>query len=166
MVISKWTILVAAFIALLVILYFMGKKSVHHEITINASPEEVWAVLIDTDNYEHWNPAMILLEGEVRKGAKVTYQFTQDANNVSQIPSKVKQLIPNEILNQGGGLPIILTFDHKYILKPIGQDTELIIHEDYRGIGVNFWDPKPVEDAYARLNKALKKRVESLNSYR
>lgn len=158
---SKLLIILLVLIAVLVILYYMGRKSVHHEITIIASPEKVWSVIINTDHYAHWNPVMELLEGEVRVGHKVKYRFTQDAENIGEIPSLVKQVIPNELLNQGGGLPFILTFDHKYILSPSDKGTKLIIHEDYEGIGVNFWNPSPVEKAYQRLNEAIKKQAES-----
>ena len=150
-------------IALLVILIITGRKSVHNEILIDAKPENVWKVLIDTDKYPEWNPVMQLLEGEIKEGNKVKYQFTQDAENESEIPSNVKKVVPNKLLNQGGGMPLILTFDHTYILEPNDEQTKVTIHEDYRGIGVNFWNPKPVEQAYKRLNEALKTRVESLN---
>lgn len=159
---SKWMIAALILVAVLLILYVMGQKSVHHEITIHASPEKVWSVLTNTSKYDSWNPVMKLLEGEVKEGQSVTYQFTQDVENVSEIPSKVKEMIPNQLLNQGGGIPFILTFDHKYILEPSDHGSKLIIHEDYRGIGVNFWNPKPVEAAYARLNEAIKKRAESI----
>ena len=65
---------------------------------------------MDTDNYDHWNPVMKLLEGEVQEGNKVKYRFTQDAENSSEIPSNVKKVIPNKLLNQGGGLPFVLDF--------------------------------------------------------
>jgi hypothetical protein len=147
-------------VAILVILVLTGRKSVHHEISIQASPDKVWEVLTDTDSYDSWNPVMKLLEGEIKEGNKVTYRFTQDAENVSEIASRVKKVIPNQLLNQGGGIPLVLTFDHKYMLEPSGAGTKMTIHEDYRGIGVNFWNPAPVEKAYARLNEALKARVE------
>jgi len=150
-----------AVLAVLLVLFFFGKKSVHHEIMINASPEKVWSVLTDTDQYDTWNPVMKLLEGEVKEGSKVKYQFTQDAENISEIPSNVKKVIPNKLLNQGGGLPFVLTFNHKYILEPLDNGTKLTIHEDYGGIGVNFWNPTPVQSAYKRLNEAIKKRAES-----
>lgn len=160
---NKIIVILLALVVVLVILYFTGKKSVHHEIVINAAPENVWTVLTDTESYDSWNPVMKLLEGEIKMGNKVKYQFTQDPNTISEIPSTVKEIIPHKLLNQAGGMPLILTFDHKYILKSEGEKTKLIIHEDYSGIGVNFWNPKPVEEAYGRLNLALKSRVESLN---
>ncbi|MEO1033459.1 MAG: SRPBCC domain-containing protein [Bacteroidota bacterium] len=160
---SKILLVVFAIVAVLVILYFTGKKSVHHEIPINAAPEKVWSVLMDTDAYDQWNPVMHLLEGKVKEGNTVKYRFTQDEENVSEMGSKVKQIISEKLLNQGGGMPLVITFDHKYILEPTDSGTKLTIHEDYAGIYVNFWNPKPVEEAYQRLNEALKKRVESLN---
>ncbi len=162
--ISKWTLLIFVVLAILVVLYFTGKKSVHHELTIDASPEKVWMVLTNTDNYDAWNPVMKLIKGEgIKEGNELTYQFTQDENNKSEIPAKVIRVEANKLLNQAGGIPLILTYNHKYRLEADGNGTKVVIQEDYRGIGVNFWNPKPVEEAYGRLNQALKDHVESLN---
>ena len=152
---SKLLIIVAIIIVLLVILYFTGKKSVHSEIIINRTSEEVWSVLINTDQYQDWNPVMKLIEGEIQEGNTVKYQFNQDEENSSEIPSKVKKIITNKLLNQGGGMPFILTFDHKYILEPLNSKTKVTIHEDYAGVCVNFWNPKPVEKAYKKLVKFM-----------
>ena len=159
---SKVMTIILIILALFIVLILTGKKSVHHEIIINANPQKVWKVLTETEKYDEWNPVMKLLEGEIKEGNKVKYQFTQDSENISEIPSKVKEIVPNQLLNQGGGLPLVITFDHKYILEPIQNGTRLIIHEDYRGVWVNFWNPAPVEAAYVNLNKAIKQRVESL----
>nr|WP_299386427.1 SRPBCC domain-containing protein [Allomuricauda sp.] len=147
---------------ILIVLIFTGKKSVHHEITINASPEKVWGVLTDMNAYDEWNPTMKLIKGEVKVGNKVTYEFTQDAGNSYEVPIKVKEILPNKLLNQSGGTPLFLTYNHKYILEKQDDVTKVIINEDYNGIGVNFWNPEPVEKAYRRLNIALKERVENL----
>ena len=159
---SKLLIALGIIVLLLAVLYFLGRKSVHHEILIDASPEKVWTVLLDTDSYDDWNPVMKLLEGDVKEGNRVKYRFTQDAGNSSEIPSTVKKIIPHQLLNQGGGMPGVVTFDHKYILESADQGTKLTIHEDYAGIYVNFWDPTPVGEAYGRLCEAIKARVEAL----
>ena len=155
-----WMYVFLALVILIAILILTGRKSVHHEILINAPREKVWGVLTDMASYEEWNPTMKLVKGEVLEGNSVTYQFTQDADNVSEIPATVKEIIPNELLNQTGGIPLILTYNHKYILEPHNNATKVTIHEDYRGLGVNFWNPEPVQEAYERLNKALKLRSE------
>ena len=131
-----------------VILALTGRKSVHHEIDINASPLEVWEVLIAMEDYPEWNPVMQLVEGEVKEGNQVKYQFTQDENNVSTIGVKVLEIL-------------VLTYDHFYILEGNNLMTKVTIHEDYRGIWVHFWNPSPIGEAYKRLNEAIKKQVES-----
>lgn len=157
---SKIFLILLVVVAVLAILYFMGKKSVQSEINIAAPPEKVWTVLTATENYENWNSVMNLLEGEIKEGNKVKYRFTQDADNVSEIPSTVKKVVAQKLLNQGGGVPLILTFNHKYILESSAEGTKLTIHEEYEGIGVNFWNPAPVQKAYERLAKDIKRQSE------
>lgn len=144
---------------LLVVLVLTGKKSVHHEMSINAPVEKVWHTLMKMDAYQ-WNPVMHLVEGEVKVGNKVTYRFTQEEGKSYEVGATVEQVIPNKLLNQKGGIPWILTFNHKYILEAEGNTCKMIIHEDYSGLGVHFWNPTPVEQAYKKLNEALKKEVE------
>lgn len=152
--------IILAIIALLAILVITGKKSVHSELIVEAEAGQVWTILIDMAGYAEWNPTMQLVEGEVAEGNQVTYQFTQDEDNISNIAAQVVSVVPNELLNQKGGIPLILTFNHRYVLEAQGEQTKVIIHEDYAGIGVNFWNPAPVEAAYERLNQALKSRAE------
>ncbi len=159
----KLIYIVIGIIALLIAMVITGKKSVHHEIIINAPVEQVWQVLTNTEAYPEWNPTLQLAKGEIKEGENVVYKFTQSPDNAYDVPVTVQQIIPNRLLNQKGGYPFILAYNHKYILESEGTGTKMTIHEDYSGIGVNFWNPKPVEVAYGKLNKALKKRVESLN---
>ncbi len=156
---SKWMIAILVLLVALIVLYLMGRKSVRSELIIEATPNQIWSVLMDTKAYRDWNPVLIPIEGELKEGTKVKYEFRQDENTKSEIPSTVKKMVKDELLNQGGGMPGVLTFDHKYILKPATGGTLVIINEDYRGVGVVFWNPAPVEEAYKRLNDALRKRV-------
>ena len=144
-----------------IVLYFSGNKSVHNEIIIYEDPEKVWEVLTETDIYKEWNPVMELLEGNLIEGNKVKYRFTQDEENIIDISTRVKKIIPNKLLNQVGGIPFVIKFDHTYVLEKKEQGTKLTIHEDYNGVYVNFWNPKPVELAYKRLNESIKKRLEN-----
>ena len=42
----------------------------------------------------------------------------------------------------------MLAFDHTWRLEPVPGGTRVIQHEEYRGIGVWFWDPAWYEVAY------------------
>lgn len=155
-------IILAAVVILLIILFLTGHKSVHDEVVIQASPEKVWQVLTDIDAYSEWNPAIKIKEGKLNEGEKILFLFIQGPDNQYDIQAKVKAMQENKLLNQVGGTWGVLTFDHKYILEPEGAGTRLTIHEEYKGVGVNFWDPSPLEEVYAGVNKALKARVESM----
>ena len=62
-------------------------------------------------------------------------------------------------LNQFGGMRGILTFDHHWLLEPLEGGTRVTQHQEYRGIGVWFWDPSWFESACARANEALRDTV-------
>ena len=147
-------------IAVIVLLAITGKSSVHQEILIQSTPEKVWNTLINTGDYS-WNPVMQLQRGELEEGQKVTYLFTQDEETSYEINTKVIEITKDSLLHQRGGVPMIITFNHKYILQKVDSGTLLIIHEDYSGIYTHFWNTASVNDAYARLGNAIKKQVES-----
>ncbi len=160
---SKWFLFAGIPLLIILILYIFGRKSVHAEIVINASSEKIWNVLMDKSAYREWNTVLIPVNGNLQVDTKVGYEFHQDEKSSYTILSKVLAIEKNKLLNQGGGIPGVLTFNHKYILEKTEDGTKVIIHEDYRGIGVSFWNPAAVQKAYERLAKDLKSRVETNN---
>lgn len=141
----------------------LGSKSAHTEIDIPAPPAQVWQVLTDIQNYQHWNPAIHLIHGELQVGNKVSYKFYETADNAAEISSEVIAIEENKLLNHKGGIWGAITFDQKYHLEASETGTRFIIHEDYTGISVNFWDPANTQRQYENMAKALKKRVIELN---
>ena len=85
--------------------------------------------------------------------------MTQPNGEIGEIEAEVIKIEEEKELNQYGGMWGILTFDHKYILEPVEGGTRVTQHEEYRGIGVLFWDASWVEPAYGRVNEALRDRV-------
>jgi hypothetical protein len=148
------------FIGLIVV--FTGCKSVETSIIVKAKPKDVWKTLLETDRYHEWNPVMELLEGELIEGNKVKYNVTETESKQTQIGAKVKKVIKNKELNQTGGIPLVLRFNHKFLLKPEGIETKITITEKYSGFYVLFWSSKDIKKAYERLNLAIKQRTESL----
>ena len=47
-------------------------KEIKTEILIHATPERVWAILTDFDNYRNWNPFIRSVTGEVAVGNTIT----------------------------------------------------------------------------------------------
>ena len=131
-------------------------------MTIPADPEIIWSVLTDTSGYKAWNPVLVPIEGDLQEGKKLKYQMTEPDGKQSEIMAKVVKMVELRELNQSGGIPGILTFNHKWLLDPVDEGTRVTQHEEYRGVGVLFWDASWVEPAYRNVNKALKSRVAHL----
>lgn len=146
-----------AIAALLMTLF--GRKVVHAELVIPAPPAAVWSVLTDARKYQAWNPVIIRVEGEFRQDAELINHVRDGNGDEVVMRSRVLKLVEDRELNQFGGTRGILTFDHKWILEPVDGGTRVIQHEEYRGLGVWFWDASWVEPAYQRALKALKDRV-------
>ncbi len=47
----------------------------HTEIIIDATPAQVWSVLIDTENYGNWNEIILKMDGKIVDKAKVDVLF-------------------------------------------------------------------------------------------
>jgi hypothetical protein len=159
---QKMKIFKAKWIVYIMPLVFLSCKAVHTEITIPADPETIWSVLTDPSGYKAWNPVLVPIEGDLREGEKLKYQMTQPDGKQSEITARVKKMVELKELNQGGGIPGILTFDHKWLLEPVNGGTRVTQHEEYRGVGVIFWDASWVEPAYRNANEALRNRVAHL----
>lgn len=163
MTLAKLVILGVTLIGLVAIgLYGIGKKSVYAETTIPASPQSVWAVLIDLERYPKWNPAFSSAVGDLVTGGQMKYQFVQDENTSYEVPATIVQVEPNRLLIQQGGMAGVITYRHEYRLEPVKDGTLLQISEDYRGAYVPFWSTAPVERAYQRVADALRDRVAEL----
>lgn len=156
---SKWTIVLATVIIVLVALAVLGKKTVHTEIIIEESPQIIWNVLIDEDNYAKWNNLLFPITGNIKLNNTLTYNLVQPDENPIEIKMRVKQLIPSKLLNQKGGVFGIFTYDHYYILEQMGKNTKVAIHEDFRGIAVHFIDLDWIQQAYSDLNQSLREYV-------
>ena len=46
-------------------------KEITSEIMINATPEKIWAILTDFNNYLSWNPFIKSIKGDVQVGNKI-----------------------------------------------------------------------------------------------
>jgi hypothetical protein len=161
---SKWTVAILALLCLLLVLYFLGRKTFHTEITIPADPEIVWSVLMDATGYKDWNPLLVPIEGNLKEGEKLKYRMTQPNGKQSVLTSRVIKLIEHKELNQYGGIPGILTFDHKYLLEPVDEGTRVTQHEIDRGIGILFWNASWVQPTYRKVVEALRDRVMHLKN--
>ena len=155
----KPLLIVCVFFAMILLQACSINRSVHTEITIPARPDEVWAVLMDAPAYKEWNPVQIEVKGSYAVGQTMELHIRENEEKSYWIDSEIKELVPNEKLNQGGGMPWILTFDHTYLLEPVDGGTKVVQKEDYHGLWLPFWNSDWIEPAYSKANEALRDRV-------
>ncbi len=147
----------------LALLAIFTKKIFHTEIFIPEKPEAVWNVLMNTKEYENWNPVNVKVTGEYIQGKKVKSLFIDPKGTQLDISAEVKTIKQNSLLRQSGGIPGFLTFDHQWILTPVDGGTKVTQHEVDRGIYLWIWDSSWVEPAYAKVNQALKEYLLNQN---
>jgi len=159
----KWIVGIVLSLSLaFAILFLLGRKTFHAEITIDATPEEVWSVLTDVSNYAAWNPLLVPISGGIREGAEVEYRMTQPDGTQSVMKSRVGKVVALKELHQHAGITGILTAHHSYRLEPTQGGTRLIQHEVDNGVAMLFWDSSWVQPTYEEVNQALKRHVEGL----
>ena len=158
----SWAILKLAVPAIVIVLIagaLMTKKTFHVEQLIEATPEEIWEVLMDASNYPEWNPVFVQVEGVYAEGAKMLNKVKAPQGDLLEMSATVKSLRTTRELRQTGGLPGIITFDHQWLLEPVEGGTIVTQHEVDRGLYLWFWDSSWIEPAYQRVNEALKHKV-------
>ena len=164
---KKWMVAVTVLpVLIFVTLFLLGRETFHAEITIDATPEEVWSVLTDAPGYAAWNPLLVPVSGDFSEGAEVEYRMTQPNGKQSTMKARVRKVVAPELLGQHAGIPGVLTADHTWRLEPTPGGTRVIQHEVDNGVAMLFWDSSWVQPAYERVNLALKHRVEQRQSSR
>lgn len=154
--ILKWGLPV---LAVLAVAGAFTRKTFHVETIIPAPPEQVWAVLMDTQAYPEWNPVFVAVDGSYAEGGKMQNKVRDPEGNILKMTATVTTLTPERELRQYGGLPGIITFDHRWLLEPVDGGTKVIQHEVDRGFYLWFWNSDWIEPAYRQVNDALAKKV-------
>ena len=132
-----------------------SNKTYRVEQTISATPEAVWAVLMDTAAYGEWNPVFVKVEGSYAVGRTVLNTFKDPSGKLFDVTNKVEALEPNRLLRQKGGFTGMLTFDHQWLLEPVEGGTKVTQYEIDRGLYVWFWDDSWIIPKYTEVLQAL-----------
>ncbi len=141
-----------------------GRKSVHAELDINATPAEIWAIVVNTAAYDEWNPILVAADGEFVEGGTVNYQMKMGEGDPVPVSPRTITLIPEKQLTQYGGNDLVLSYRHTWQLEPIEGGTRATQKEEYKGIGVWFWDPSDVEKLYQQGLEAVAARIAGENN--
>lgn len=140
-------------------------RRVQSEITIDAAPERVWAVLTDFAAHPGWNPFITQIDGLPQVGRKLTLRARSPRGRGMTFRSTVGAVDPGRHLGLLGRLLVPGLFDtvHEFVLTPTADGrTHLLQSETFSGVLVALLG-KAVQQASTvaeQLNQALKTRVE------
>lgn len=138
------------------------------EIEINASPESVWRVLVDFNEYPAWNPFIRNIEGALEEGRRLKVRIEPPGGSAMTFKPVVKKVTLNHEIRWLGHLFIPGLFDgeHRFEIR-MTDDTKLrfVQREAFGGLLVPIlWKSLKgaTQKGFEAMNAALKQRAESL----
>ena len=133
-------------------------------IQIQATPQQVWAVLADTAEYPAWNPFIVSSSGTIAVGSTLTNVMHDATGNTTFTPT-VLVLEPGHELRWIGrvGPGGIFDGEHTFTITQIRPGVVLFTQrEDFTGVAVPFYEHWLHTDTlpmFRAMNAALAHRV-------
>lgn len=139
-------------------------KDIKTTILIHATPQKIWEILTDFENYPNWNPFITSIEGKLEKGNKITVNIKPpDGSSMTFKPTILKKT-DNEALIWLGSILFKGLFDGKHKFQLIDNQngtTTFIQSEEFKGIFVWLFNPQKTEKGFKEMNQKLKEIAET-----
>lgn len=143
-------------------------KTIETNIVIDSTPEKIWDVLTNFEEYELWNPFMTRVVGNASLGSKIEVNIkTISGKNRSYYPIITKCETNKELRWKGKSfLPGVFDGERVFVLEKADDDKVSFSHKEiFSGLGVKLVGNKLDEnlrEGFVRMNEALKVRAENL----
>ena len=164
---TKLLVALAAFVAILTgyaVYTNVSPYTLQASIEIQATPQQVWAVLTDTAAYPAWNPFIVSCTGPVRVGATLTNVMHDATGNTTFTPT-VEVVSPGRELRWIGrvGPGGIFDGEHTFTITQVRPGVVLFTQrEDFTGVAVPFYEHWLHTDTlpmFGAMNAALAHQV-------
>ena len=137
-------------------------KEFQAQISIEATPEAVWKVLVDTSKWPEWDPFCDKIEGTAALGERVKAYSKLSPGRA--FPVKVATFEPGRRMVWTGGMPLgLFKGERTFELTPDGQGrTKFRLHEVFSGPMLALIGPSlpDMSEAFQKFVAGLKARVE------
>lgn len=143
-------------------------KEIKTSIEIQASPEKVWSVLTDFENYPEWNPFIIALRGVVKEGNDIEVMIRPDGGKTMKFRPKVVKVTPYQELRWQGNLFFRGLFDGEHVFEIIDNNNgtvTFIQREYFSGIFSGIFNPEATKRGFEKMNNLIKERAEGRDSF-
>ena len=136
------------------------------EITIQASPADVWEVLTQLERYGEWNPFVIEAKGTVAVGERLEVKMQRPGRKPITFRPTVTEVVPGSVFEWLGHLGVQGIFDgrHRFELEKREGGIRLTHSETFTGIIVPLLFrvlETGTTAGFEAMNAALKIRVEN-----
>ena len=144
-------------------------KLLETEIQIKASPEKVWSILTNLEQYTDWNPFIKKVIGKPQVGEKLEVCISPPNGREMVFKPTVKSVIKNSEFSWLGRFLLPSIFDGKHIFTIYKNKNGclLVQKEEFSGLLVPLmWNSleKSTREGFERMNNALKQRAEHANT--
>lgn len=146
------------------------RNEIRSEATIEATADEVWAVLSDFGSYGEWNPGMKSVQGEAVAGTRLRIRFALNGGRTMTMRPTVLIAEPDRELRWLGRLVMPGLFDGEHRFTIEERETGGVTfrqNERFRGLLVPLLERFIEVDTLATFheaNEALARRVAELRS--
>jgi hypothetical protein len=138
-------------------------KKISTQKDIDATPDEVWEVLMDFPSHARWDPMVNAISGQPEVGSRLEVKIAMKNGRVMKFRPEVVEYEPGRRFAWHGKLGIRGLFDglHRFEVEPSGNATKLIHSEEFRGILPPLLGSllRDTHNIMAEMNKALAEEV-------
>ena len=137
-------------------------KSIHTGVEIDAGPEQVRAVFLDTSSYAQWNSFM-RLQGQLEVGQSLQLAVRPVGGDWMEFQPEVQQATEDHWVWLGRLLmPGIFDGEHGFRIEALPDNrTRFVQYENFSGLLVPLIDLDGTRQGFELMNQQLKARVES-----
>ena len=142
-------------------------KAIETRITVNCTPEKIWEILTNFEEYESWDPFMTKVEGDAKLGSKIRVQIRTTSGNRRIYHPIITKFEKNKELRWKGKsiLPGIFDGERIFLIDKATDNRITFFHKElFSGLGVKLVGNKLDEnlvEGFERMNAALKNRAEN-----
>ena len=144
-------------------------KLLETKIQIKASPEKIWSILTDLDQYTNWNPFITKAIGKVQVNEKLNVSISPPNGKKMIFKPTVKSVIENHKFSWLGQFifPGIFDGEHIFIIEENKNGCLLIQKEYFSGLLVPLvWKnmENNTREGFELMNNSLKQRAENTST--
>ena len=139
-------------------------RTVTSSIDLDAPPQRVWDVLMDTPEYASWNPFITRLQGDLEVGSKLGARIAPPGSKPRTFAPTVTEVDSARRLAWLGRFVVPGVFDgaHSFTLEPLPNGrTRLVQSERFTGVLVWFAGKllRNTAAGFDAMNAALQQRL-------